>query len=480
MRSLHLRLVLEGDVAISEHGATVGGHRCARRLLGGQLRGAAAARLYRSLPVADAFELFDSGRVRFGDGRPEGAGAQPAFPVPFALHVPKGERPVVDGRLSEAVFNGLLSGTKDRPTQLRELFIDRALTVHDPATVYSMRTAVDVDGRPQEGLLFGIEALCRDQVFFARIDADDEVARHLDRLATALVDTRVHLGRSRSAEFGAVHIERSAPWQEPFSTQAQDQDRVAALCLSDLALVDPVHGHPTTELDPRLFGMDGWRWVPSASFVRTRRYSPFNGFRRRPDLERQVWGAGSVFVLERERPDAPRPDLGAGVGAWRHDGLGQIGFWPTLLSEPPSRWFAAFPSSPASKEEEGLLPDDVTGQWLAEQIAAREAVDLASSTADAWAQEMVAFGVGRAQWGEVRMLGRQLRQQTAAEAAEAVRQHTSEGTRGLSRAWGRRHGQQLASERLVELVRACTGDPGVTLEIAAARVVRLAALGRRR
>ncbi|MEQ1566460.1 MAG: hypothetical protein ABMA64_12535 [Myxococcota bacterium] len=480
MKSLYLSLELEGDVAISEIGATVGAHRCVRRMLGSQLRGAVASKLYRSLSVRDAFEVFDSGRVRFGDGLPVGAGGAPSVPVPFALHAPKGDRWEEGGTLAASVFNRLATDPPGQVKQLRDGFLDRALTLHRPTTSYSMRTAIDAEGRPQEGLLYGIEALRRGQVFVARIDADDDMAEHLARIEHALLGGRVYLGRSRSAEFGAVRVDKVDPWPELLPSRSPDVDQIAVLCLSDLALIDPDHGLPTADLDPRLLGMPGWRWLPERSFVGTRRYSPFNGFRRRHDLERQVWEAGSVFVLERTAPDAPRPDLDAAVGAWRQDGLGQVRFWPALLTEPPSGWFSAPPASVVAPPDMEELPKDATGRWLEARIAELEAVDRVSTTADTWAGEMLAFGVGRAQWGEIRSLGRRLRDQAPAEAAAAVEGHTSEGTRGLSLAWGRRHGGRTASQRLVELVAACGGDPGLTIEVAAARVVRLAALRRRR
>ena len=90
MTSFNYTARLVTDAVISERSSTTGGHRCLDYIPGACLLGAVAAKLYDSLGQ-DAFTVFHSGKVRFGNGYPLSAAGEPAFPVPFAWHTAKGE-----------------------------------------------------------------------------------------------------------------------------------------------------------------------------------------------------------------------------------------------------------------------------------------------------------------------------------------------------------------------------------------------------
>jgi hypothetical protein len=200
-----------------------------------------------------------------------------------------------------------------------------------------MRTSVDEDGRAREGLLFGIESLTAGQRFIARIDADD--IRYLQPIERALSGRTVIMGRSKTAEYGEAFIEivPNAAVVEPKLT---GPGTVLFLCLSDLALIDPVTGNPRLQAMPSDFGLSAtWRVDPSVSFVRFRRYSPFNTHRNRHDSDRQVIAAGSVFVFRNSAEAEPVlkdnliAKIEAGIGQYVQDGLGQVAMEPALLRE---------------------------------------------------------------------------------------------------------------------------------------------------
>lgn len=106
MRTQGIRITLQEDCVFSAGMATEGGHEGLDRIPGQALLGVAAARLYRELSTEEAYTVFHSGRVRFGDGLPAPDGT-PAVPVPLAWHHPKEDDPEDgDGRLiGERLFN---------------------------------------------------------------------------------------------------------------------------------------------------------------------------------------------------------------------------------------------------------------------------------------------------------------------------------------------------------------------------------------
>ncbi|MDS4031992.1 MAG: hypothetical protein RKO66_18265 [Candidatus Contendobacter sp.] len=355
MPTLMLKLTLLDDVVASERPATEGGHTSLDYLPGAMLLGAAAARLYSKLSRGEAYTLFHSGRVRFGDGLPL-ANKAPGWPMPLCWHARKGESPTNGQRLDAAKVRNLQCGRFPdgaQPKQLREGHI-RAdgyrLTVRQ---TLRMKTAIDPDtGRVAESQLFGYEAIQAGQSFLTRIEADDDVPEPLWANLTGVLggSGELLLGRSRSTEFGRVRAEpldsSAAPAFLPVSGAASQE--VTLWCLADLALLD-AWGQPTLAPSPQALGVSRGRVDWERSFLRFRRYAPWNAYRCAYDLERQVIRRGSIITLTDVVPpltDAERSRLTAGIGVHREAGLGQVSVDPQLLAGPAPVFAAPMTTQP--------------------------------------------------------------------------------------------------------------------------------------
>ncbi|HCF61174.1 MAG TPA: hypothetical protein DFS52_24650, partial [Myxococcales bacterium] len=381
MKSLWLRIQLETDVAITESSATVGGHHSLGYVPGAALLGAAARAGYPDGDPDLAWRLFHSGAVRFGAALPLGSDGAPCVPMPLALHYPKGESAKAESdRLSKSVLNLPRAMRKEgvQLKQLREGFLDGALKVTEPSFRSSMRTAVD-GGRAREGFLYTISAMPAGTVLLARVDADDEAG--LAEVRQRIVEREVRLGRSRNAEFGRARIEEAGAVPEGARRAgAPKAEEALFLCLSDLCLRDAASGQPTFEPDPAAFGLpQGWRFEPAKSYLRVRRYSPFNAQRRRPDLERHAIVAGSVLVFSGEgtpSAEAVAAAVAGGVGSYRAEGLGQVLFEPAILSGASPA--AVSEGKKTEKEAPAAAPEGELREWLRAQEQRRVATD------DAW------------------------------------------------------------------------------------------------
>lgn len=452
MTSVFLRLVLEGPVAVSRNSATVGGHQCLGYVPGGQLLGAFAAtlRLDPSRPLPpDGWRLLGSGELRFGDALPEYGGGQ-ALPMPLSFHRPKGGGPFVD-----------LTRVR-RPSvqleQLRDGFLGPGGVVVEPARHHTMRTAIEGEGRAREGFLFGIEALAAGQVFVCQIDADD--AELAERARTALDGRTVYLGRSRSAEFGRVRIEAVEPWPEPAQAPIHAAKRLVCWLVSDAALRDQASGGPRLTLDPVDLGLVGW--TVTRSWIRTRRYSPFNAVRRRPDVERQVLCAGSVVVLEGPKLSvdaeaALRTRIARGIGEHRSVGLGRVivePVWPEILT----------PAQSAAVRGAAQLPSDTLGHWLVRRQERARADAAAYDGAKLIEAAMRPMRIPPSQWGEIRRLAREARYRPDGTPwlEHALDELLARGARPLI--WRDKARDAFATAR--------QGTSPAAIELAAARLVR--------
>lgn len=380
-----LSITLLDDCVFSESAATEGAHDTLDRVPGSALLGAAAAQLYAALSPEDAYAAFHSGRLRFGDGLPEAEG-EIAWPMPLPWHHPKNDKPKSGERLDADRLHNFLHVDKIESAEgkgqqgeqqakpLREGYVTASGLWVKPARNYRMKTAISAEtGRAAEAQLFGYSALARGQRFVAQIEADADFDPALFARVIEALQGQAVLGRSRSAEYGRVRIDKTeVPQRNPQHGPAQGQTLTLWL-LSDLAPCD-AHGQPTLMLDAQALGLpEGARIQWSKTFTRPRRYSPWNATRHGFDTERQVLKAGGVMQIE--LPDgadaqAVAATLGQGIGLHREAGLGQVWVNPPLLAgEHPA--FAAAPQG-AVAAGAGAEPDHPLIRWLDQQTSATD------------------------------------------------------------------------------------------------------------
>ncbi len=368
------------DVIISERAATVGGHRSLDYIPGSNLLGACAAQLYNSLSKADAFQVFHSGKVRFGHGLPTSITGENSYPIPLAWHSSKG-MPYTSDHSSQqqtltpdSIFN-LTQATEDekiggQPKQLRSGYLTDALEYLQPQTRLRMKTAINpATGRASEGQLYGYQSLLAGQSFSSTLSFHN-IDEELENAVTNQFKKQLYLGRSRSAQYGKVGcniIPTDAPDSYP------DKAEQTSLWLtSELALHDqfgqPINSNTIfqafQDCGITLSSIDWAR-----SFLRFREYSPYNSTRRKYDLQRQVIEKGSVLIVSTESPlnQQQIDSLQAGIGLYCEAGLGRFLVnhpWLEFLHPQP---LEAFTANQQSKQLQ--RPDHQLASWLMQRTS---------------------------------------------------------------------------------------------------------------
>ncbi|MGB1108955.1 MAG: hypothetical protein ACPG4N_01285 [Gammaproteobacteria bacterium] len=434
MKRSTLNLELLDDVVLSTRAASFGGHESLDYIPGAVLLGWAASQLYAELNKEGlAFDAFHSGCLRFGNALPLDPHGAVALPVPHCWSLPKGSSPESapphEGRRKRLglgnIDNELLTGRKQRNRTLREGFVvpDTGEWLK-PARTLRMRTAINPKtGRAARGQLFGYQSLIAGQQFRAELHADDTLDPAIfERIRDCFDQATLRLGRSRSAQYGQVSCS-IGPMAQPTPRLTTDPSTLTLWLLSDLAALDH-SGQPT--LTPQLQdlapGLPPGSLLPEKSFISHRRYSPYNGFRRSYDLERQVIEQGSVLSFSLTDPlNAEHLELlEAGLGAYREMGLGQVLVSPDLLNESKPRWSEPLAPTQAHSYKEPELP---LVQWLKNQrkqdtnsalpslAAERQLIEGLYDSARrlAGAPEGAPIGPGASQWGNVTQAATELR-----------------------------------------------------------------------
>jgi len=444
-----LHITLQEDCVFSARSATEGGHASLDHIPGSVLLGAAASRLYTRLG-GRAFDVFHSGRLRFGDGLPLAANGAVAWPVPLSWHHDKtAEVKEADGRLrAEAVANfqyfDRLSGDRPlQPKQMREGYVTACGSWLKPHRDFRLKTAIDPEtGRAAEGQLFGYDALHRGQAFLASIEAAPDFDADLFQQVVEALSGELLIGRSRSAEYGRVRI---CCIDDPGGIrQAGEGDWLTLWLLSDLALLDG-YGQPLLQPSAESFGIPGGRISWDRTFLRTRRYSPWNSARGGHDRERLVLCAGGVITIELpagiDRAEVAER-LNGGVGQYQEAGLGKIWVDPPLLASVRPQFDE---SSEVPDNAEPEKPDHPLVDWLLTQnqdwkTRAEEAVEdflrryrnllLTARRFRGIALE-ADFGPSKSQWATVQAAARaakgEILRQALFEGADAIIKPNGEG-----------------------------------------------------
>lgn len=354
MKQQHFLIDLKQPVIISGQAATVGAHQSLDYISGSSILGLLAGKLYAQLSADEAFTVFHSGKVRFLNALPV-VNDEVALPVPMSLHNFKGESYEQDGRLlDKQVFDVSKISPSElgnrQPVQLRNFYVSHSGQKIIPAKEQTLKTAIDKkQNRAAQGQLFGYEALSSGQQFGFCIQADDDVD---DALVQKVIDNLqgvAHLGRSRSSQFGKVNISKTDAVKQDSPKQAN----ILTLWLtSDMCLHD--HGQATFLVKPESLSLPaGTKWISGQSFVRTRRYSSFNNYRKHYDKERQVITQGSILRFELPQ-DANFNEicqkLQQGVGLYTEQGLGQVVINPAILQDIYPVWQNSAKKSPAQAQ----------------------------------------------------------------------------------------------------------------------------------
>ena len=428
MNKQWFRVSLQSDVAVATRGTFVT-PSAPDYLSGLYFLAVSAASLYRQLPQEQAWQLFHSGQVRFGDGLPLSTSGLVADPLPLSWHVARDQSAHQQGQISGVVNLCQPRPQADReamPRQLRSGYVDASGAWLQPATSYRMKVAIDPhSGLPEDARLYGYESIDRGQHFAFCLSAAAEISGDLfqhdlfQQVVRSLCGTK-RIGRSRNAEYGRVSIE---PMSQPATALPRAQADPHQLCLwlrSDLVLP---HGVGQGSLpQAAALGLGEGELDLGRSYLRYGEQANFNGRYGRYEWQQHRICRGSVLWFQLQKPlchaqlSALQED---GLGCQRQSGLGCLWVNPPLLQS----YLPSFQQAGVPLEQPVVRPQDPLIQWLSSQADEALAQKESAERAELWGQQLeasyrsarvlsgfadqVPVGPSASQWGRVRDLARE-------------------------------------------------------------------------
>ena len=206
---MKFKCTLLSDVIISQSSSTEGNQYCLDFIPGNNFLGIVAS-IYDKV---DAYKVFHSGLVRFGDANPSLDGKARGLKVPNAMFYPKLKK------ASEECYIHHLIPSPDsdeiKGLQLKQcregfyIFEDGKGTAISFDKNYAIKSAYDSEKRRSEdGKMFGYQSLPKGLVLCFEIESDlDETTNK--QISEAICGTR-NIGHSRTAQYGLVRIEEES------------------------------------------------------------------------------------------------------------------------------------------------------------------------------------------------------------------------------------------------------------------------------
>jgi len=341
MDKIQFKCTLLTDVILNVRSASEGAQSTLDFIPGNCFLGI-VAKGYGQFDSQQRFDLFHSGKVRYGDAHPC-AGAPAAMlsrtlRIPAAFFYPKNKKPedacYIHHFYARSADNEGDGGAPQQLKQCRAGFYCMdgvlALKAATPKS-FAIKSAYDrVQRRSMDEQMYGYESLDKGGVFLFEVETDEPAL--LPVLRKHLVG-RHRVGRSRSAQYGLVDISETAFSQVPSRTKTVSVDgknKVVVYADGRLIFIDE-NGMPTFRPTAADFGLDGEiDWANSQ--VRTFQYAPWNSKRQTRDADRCGIEKGSVFVVD---TNACPNELPTYVGAFRNEGFGRVIFNPEFLEPAP-------------------------------------------------------------------------------------------------------------------------------------------------
>jgi len=336
MKQLRFKCTFLTDVVLNTTAATEGNNTTLDYIPGANFLGITAQQ-YNEYKE-DAYTVFHSGLVRFGDAHISYNGLR-SFKMPVSFFLEKGME-ITDQNASLYIHHKISDNIREENRRLGKQLkqIRTGYFVVDGNNIvqlkidksFSLKSAHDVQSRKsKEGQIYGYESLATGTEWIFDVEIENETFHLLDKIKQSLIGTR-RIGRSKTAEYGLVEIEFLEERNSEITTQ-QESGTITLYVESCLSFVDKI-GQPTLQPEAADLGFPGTASVNwEKSQIVTRIYSPWNNKRKVREADRVCIDKGSVIIVE-GISQIDQSLIKKGLGCYTNEGYGKVVINPSFLN----------------------------------------------------------------------------------------------------------------------------------------------------
>jgi len=403
MTEVFFRCTLLTDIVLNSKLATEGNMTTLNYIPGSNFLGIVAAGMYKSLKPAEAYSLFHSNHVSFGDAVISD-GNRCSYQIPFNLMMAKGNETIgnhevyLSHLLNEKNIPKDINGFELQLKQKRNGYFDSDGNLMPRIKkTFALKSAQDAnERRSKEGAMFGFESLKKSQQFIFSIRFNDLTLK--ERVIDCLIGTR-RVGKSKTAEFGQVNIEQITEAVKTVSL-TENEDFTLVYAQSNCCFLNE-YGQSTFQPNFKQLGLENGEVDFAKSQIRTYSYSPWNGTRNTTNSQRDCIAAGSVYYVKGKSKSGINI-----VGEYQSEGLGRVIVNPAFLhSENGSiktTFFKAKTNTTATRTYS--QPTTALGKFLlANQEAKKNELEISEAIQKAVSDSSTELKrISPSQWGGIR------------------------------------------------------------------------------
>ena len=400
MRELRFEIAFKSPIILQASSNTQGKTSSLDFIPGSAFLGMVASRYS---DFSDPFKIFHSGAVKFCDASPIKEGKE-FFKIPLSYFHEKLD--------SSKIYNHhLLSDSEfEKFTQLKQMrngYINEENERLSLDQDFSQKSAYDKSKRrSKDSQMYGYEAFRAGMKWRFSVKFDHSVSEKDMVLAKETLERSTRLGKSKSAEYGAVEIKFIGENTDEIQTFTPPEKYTFVYAKSRLALIDE-NGNPSYDVKYILPNLSENNVVYSKTQIRISNFAPYNGARATKDYERACINKGSVIALKNLSAEQIAA-LKNGVGAYLSEGFGEVLINPWFLNGGDTKDNPIEFQKEAKTErsiKEMPIQSDLAEFLKQKQAAKDQALEIAERVANFIESHKDKFSkISKSQWGAIRSI----------------------------------------------------------------------------
>ena len=338
MKILTFNCTFLSDVILNASSATAGTKDSLEYIPGAKFLGIVAKAIYNNKLSDEAtLNIFHNGKVSFGDAHLV-YNKERSLKIPFNF-LEKKKKQIqsyedfwIHHLLEDSERQKLLGEGTQLKSRQTGYFLPKEKRIISTKMSYALKAAYDADKRrSKDRSMYGYKAHEKGSVWQFKVELNEETVVYADLISESLLGEH-GLGKSRSAQYGRVKIEKIAEDEKVVETTSVGET-VVVYAASNLCFIDKNTGQYTVNPLAMQLGFEGEAKVDwSRSKIQHRLYAPWNVKRSSRDADRWIVEKGAVFIINNVRI-VNWEKIQKGIGIFRGEGYGEILINPSFLTE---------------------------------------------------------------------------------------------------------------------------------------------------
>ena len=404
MRQRDFKVTFLSDIVLHGSSNSEGNIETLDFITGSSFLGMVAKNYDEFAKTFDTFDIFHSGKVRFGEATPYFEN-KTTYKVPFCFFAPKLDSDKKEVKNNHFIDYDNQAELDKQYKQIRSGYITSNFDYINLDHTYSQKAAYDKENRKsKDSSMFGYKAIKKGATWKFTIKFDKDLDEKIEKQVVENILGEKYLGKSKTAQYGKILIEELKDFKEENLENLNPKEITYVYINSSLALFN-ANGMPTFEPTIENLGLTNASINWEKTQIRTKKYTSYNFKRQTNDYTRLVIEKGSVIALK----NASNEDINIlknGIGGYLNEGYGEVLINPSFLLKEGS-----FSLNKTEKKEVKLdiqkeKVDDVLISFLGNKKESKNKTYTLGEEVQEFIEDNKAKfeKISKSQWGQIRML----------------------------------------------------------------------------